>query len=158
MIMTACNAEPLAEPLQETAATTSVPSDAATRATVQTVYDGFATGDMDLATSKMGAAMIWNEAQGNPYADNNPYIGPDGVLVGLFARIGGEWDYFTAAPDEFLIDGPRVAVFGQYRAKHKETGRVMDATFAHVWTVDGDEITSFQQYTDTQAHVVAMGR
>jgi hypothetical protein len=29
---------------------------------------------------------------GRPYADKNPYVGPNAVLEGLFARLAGEWD------------------------------------------------------------------
>ncbi|GHA89112.1 hypothetical protein GCM10009069_10220 [Algimonas arctica] len=160
MMMSACGAAMVActhAPMETITTTTAMPSDAAVRATVQAVYDGFAVGDMDMVTRDMSDAIVWNEAQGNPYADLNPYVGPNAVLSGLFSRIGGEWDYFTADPIEFIMDVPRVAVIGHYKALYTATGETLDAPFVHVWTVQNGEITTFQQYTDTHAHVTAMG-
>lgn len=138
-----------------TTTTTVAQSDVATRATVQAVYDGFAAGDMAMVTGVMADDIVWNEAQGHPYADLNPYIGADSIVAGLFSRLGGEWDYYTAEPQEYIIEGERVAVMGQYAARHKTTGNVLDAPFVHVWTVQNNEITTFQQYTDTAAQVAA---
>lgn len=129
----------------------------AAKTLIQTIYDGFAEGDMAKVTSVMADDIVWNEAQGNPYADLNPYIGPDKILSGLFSRLGGEWDYFHATPEEFIVDGERVVALGHYKAQHKTTGKEMDAPFVHVWTVQNGKLTTFQQYTDTAAHVDAMG-
>lgn len=38
----------------------------------------------------------------------------------------------------------------RYDAKHLETGKVLDAQTAHLWTLDNGQIVGFQQYTDTQ--------
>jgi len=103
MIMSTCGTAMVActhAPMETIITTTAASSDMAARATVQTIYDGFAVGDMDMVTSVMADDIVWNEAQGHPYADLNPYIGPDAILSGLFSRIGEEWDYFTAEPEE----------------------------------------------------------
>lgn len=124
---------------------------------VQAVYDGFSTGDMEKVTSVMAADIVWNEAQGNPYADLNPYRGPEGILTGLFARLGGEWDGFSATPNEFVVEGGRVIVFGRYGGTHIASGRTQDVPFVHSWTVIDGKIKSFQQYTDTAQLVSIMG-
>lgn len=158
-IMTVCGLALIActpPPAETTTMDTSIDSVAATTAVVQTIYDGFAAGDMAKVTGVMADEIVWNEAQGNPYADLNPYMGPEKVLSGLFSRIGGEWEYFHATPKEFIVDGDRVVVIGQYKAQHKTTGMEMDAPFAHVWTVQNGKLTTFDQFTDTAAHVAAM--
>lgn len=160
MLMSACGTAVLAcAPAQtdttETTTTTIATSDVAARATVQAVYDGFAVGDMAMVTGVMADDIVWNEAQGHPYADLNPYIGPDAIVAGLFSRIGGEWDFYTAEPQEYIVEGERLVVIGQYEARHKATGKTLDAPFVHVWTVQNNEITAFQQYTDTAAQVAA---
>ncbi len=126
------------------------------RTLIETVYAGFAAGDIAKATSKMAPDIIWNEAEGNPYADKNPYIGPDAIIGGLFSRLGGEWDGFTARPDEYVVDGDRVVVFGRYTGTYKATGKSMDVPFVHSWTIKGGAIEAFQQYTDTATHTAAM--
>ena len=35
-----------------------------------------------------------NEAEGNSLADGNPYVGPNAVLEGVFARLGANHEYF----------------------------------------------------------------
>ncbi|WP_425411081.1 nuclear transport factor 2 family protein [Hyphococcus sp.] len=126
------------------------------RALVEQVYAGFAAGDMDAVTGAMATDIVWNEAEGNPYADNNPYVGPETVLTGLFARLGGEWDGFAAMPQEYVTQGGRVIVFGRYSGTYKATGKSMDAPFAHAWTVEDGKIVAFQQYTDTAEHAAVM--
>ena len=43
------------------------------RATVEAVYVVFAQGIMDSFAALMSPGIVWNEAEGNPYADlNNP--------------------------------------------------------------------------------------
>ena len=126
------------------------------RASVETVYDGFAAGDIALAVSTMAPDIVWREAEGNPYADKNPYIGPDAIVNDLFARLGGEWEGFTATPEEFVVDGGRVVVFGRYTGTYIATGKAMNTPFVHSWTVKNGQITAFQQYTDTEAQVAAM--
>lgn len=143
-------------PTETISMTADMSSKTATTALVQSIYEGFAEGDMVKVTGVMAADIVWNEAQGNPYADLNPYVGPDKVLSGLFSRLGGDWDYFNATPAEFIVDGNRVVALGQYKARHKTTGVEMDAPFAHVWTVRGGKLATFDQYTDTAAHVEAM--
>lgn len=123
---------------------------------VEKVYEGFAAGDIALATSTMSPELVWNEAEGNPYSDLNPYQGPDAVVNGLFVRLATEWDAFTATPTEYVVEDDRVVVFGRYTGTYKATGRPMDVPFVHAYTVQDGLITTFQQYTNTEEHTAAM--
>ena len=125
-------------------------------AIVQIVYNGFAVGDMNMVTSVMSPDIIWNEAEGNPYADKNPYVGPDEILSGVFSRIGGDWTNFTATPSEFVTQGNRVVVFGRYAGTYNATGKTLDAPFVHSLTITDGKITGFQQYMDTEQQVAVM--
>ena len=118
-------------------------------ALVEGIYSAFAVGDMAAVLGAMSPDMVWNEAENFPYADGNPYRGPDAILAGVFARIGAEWDGFQVGVDEMLDAGDTIVALGRYRGTVKATGREMDAQFAHVWRVAGGKAVSFQQYTDT---------
>ncbi len=118
-------------------------------APVHAIYDGFAAGDIAAVTAQMSPDIIWNEAENFIYADGNPYIGPDAVVAGVFARLGSEWTGFSAAPVEVIEDGNRIVVLGRYTATNNATGKPVDAQFVHVWTVEDAKVTGFQQYTDT---------
>ncbi|GEM_PF-269239 len=122
----------------------------------EAVYAAVAAGDMETFAGLMAADIVWNEAESNPYADKNPYIGPEAVMTGLFSRLGEEWDDFSATPQEYVVDGDRVVVFGRYKETYKATGVSLDIPFVHSWTVKDGKLIAFQQYTDTAALVAAM--
>jgi len=50
------------------------------------IYNAFAKGDVATVLGSMSKDIIWNEAENFPYADGNPYIGPDAVASRVFAR------------------------------------------------------------------------
>lgn len=120
-------------------------------AVVDGLYQAFAKGDIPAALAPMASDIVWNEAESFPYADKNPYIGPDAVLNGVFARIGEEWEYWNLT-DIQLHDMSNNMVLAtlRYKAKHKKTGKVIDSQTAHLWTLKDGKITTFQQFTDTK--------
>lgn len=132
------------------------PEEAADRSVVEAVYNAFASGDIAAVTSDMDENIVWLEAEGNPYADKNPYSGPDEIVEGLFARLGSEWEAFTATPQDYIVDGERIVVLGRYGGVYTQSGKSIDAPFVHLWTVRDGKIIAFRQYTDTAAHVFAM--
>jgi len=93
--------------------------------------------------------IVWNEAENFVYADHSPYVGLDAVLTGLFARLGGEWDGFSAVPREIVDGGETVVALGRYGGTYKATGVKVDAQFVHVFKFRDGKIAKFQQYTDT---------
>ena len=130
----------------------------APRAVVETVYTTFAQGDMEAFAGLLAPDIVWNEAEGNPYADLNPYIGPEAVMSGLMARLVSEWEDISVTPQEYVVEGDRVVVFGRYKETWKATGRTIDIPFVHSWTVNDGKLVAFQQYTDTAALVETMGQ
>jgi steroid delta-isomerase-like uncharacterized protein len=119
-------------------------------AIIDGLYKGFATGDMPTVLAAMDANIKWNEAEGNDYADGNPYIGPDAVLNGVFARIGADHEYFKLTGIQLHeISGNQVLATLRYDAKYKN-GNAYNVQTAHHWTLKDGKITAFQQYTDTK--------
>lgn len=116
---------------------------------VSHVYGLFAQGDVPGVLDSMDPEIEWNEAENFPYADGNPYIGPQAVLDGVFLRLGSEWDYWILDVQEIIGAGDVVIACGRYKAKNKETGRVIDAQFAHFWGLREGKLAKFQQYADT---------
>ena len=109
----------------------------------------------ELSLKEARQALIWNEAEGFPYADRNPYHGPAAVGEGVFYRLATEWDYFHVVPEKFIDAGNTIIMTGRYKAAYKATGRILNAQAAHVWQLRDGKAISFQQYTDTaQAQAV----
>jgi len=115
------------------------------------VYKAFAVGDIPSVLGFMDAEIVWNEAEGNAYADGNPYIGPEAVLNGVFARIGADHEYFNLA-DIILheMSNNQVLATLRYKGKLKKNGAIFDAQAAHLWTLKVGKVSAFQQYVDTK--------
>jgi len=120
-------------------------------AIVQKLYDDFATGDIDAVLASMDPNIVWYEAEGNSLADGNPYIGPEAVLTGVFARTGEEWDDFKLANIELHeMSENQVLATLRYNATVKATGKKVDAQAAHHWKLNNGKIVGFQQHVDTK--------
>lgn len=118
-------------------------------ATVRGIYEGFAAGDIPAVLGAFSPGIVWNEADDFPYADGNPYVGPQAVLEGVFARIGAEWDGFGAEVEELLDAGDTVVGLGRYSGTYKATGQAQDTQFVHVWRIEDGKAVRFQQYANT---------
>lgn len=120
------------------------------------LYALFAEGDVPAVLAGLYPEIEWNEAENFPCSVGNPYIGPEAVLLGVFSRLGVEWDFWKLKIDEILDAGDTVVALGRYRAKHTATGNQIDAQFAHVWKVRDGKAVNLQQYSDTFQFVNAL--
>lgn len=128
------------------------------RAIVNGMYQSFSTGDIPAVLASLDPNVVWNEAEGNAYADGNPYIGPDAVLKGVFERIGEEHEYF-GLKDIILheMSNNKVLATLRYDAKYKN-GKAYDTQAAHLWTLRNGKAIGFQQYVDTKQLADALGK
>lgn len=121
----------------------------ANRELVQSLYDAFARGDAGTVLGAMHENVDWKEAEGGPYADQNPYSNPQRVGEGVFGRLMEEYDGFTVTPHRLVAEGETVVALGRYTGTHRASGEPLDAQFAHEWTLRDGRVAAFQQYTDT---------
>ena len=121
--------------------------------TVQKLYDAFAAGD-GAALSALLADTQWIEARGMPYGGT--YSGFAQIAENVFGPIGRDVRDFTARPEELLpIGDDQVLALGRYRGT-TDAGP-LDTRFGHLWTVAGDRISHFEQFTDTHEWRAAVG-
>jgi len=124
---------------------------------IKNLYAAFAKGDVSAVLEKFHPKIEWNEAENFPYADGNPYIGPQAVLEGVFARIGAEWEYWNLTDQTYYeANSGEIIVTGRYKAKNKITSKEINVQFVHIWTLNDGLVTNFQQYADTYQAVEAM--
>lgn len=119
---------------------------------IDNLYKAFATGDMPTVLGSMDSKIEWNEAESNSLADGNPYIGPDAILEGVFARLGANHEHFELKDVEtHSMSDNKVLATLRYDGKVKTTGKTYNAQAAHLWTLnDKGAIIAFQQYVDTK--------
>ncbi|WP_339706070.1 nuclear transport factor 2 family protein [uncultured Kriegella sp.] len=118
---------------------------------IENLYKAFAEGDVPSVLGLLDKTIVWNEAEGNALADGNPYIGPDAVLNGVFARLVEEHEYFNLKDIELHnMENNQVLATLRYDAKRKSNGALVDAQAAHHWKLKDGKVIGFQQYVDTK--------
>jgi len=114
---------------------------------VDALYRAFAAGDVPRVLGLLDDKVEWTEAAGYPYAGT--YYGPQAVLEGVFARLGGEWDGYKAEPSQLVAEGDEVVSLGTYSGTYKATGKSFSARFAHAITVKDGKVVRFEQIVDS---------
>ena len=113
---------------------------------VRGLYEAFGRGDVPTVLAGFADDIVWNEAEGMPYAGE--YHGPQAVAENVFAPIPSDFDDFDVTPEEILADGDRVVVLLSYKGTAKESGKKLSMPAAHVWTVRSGKVTSFRLLGD----------
>lgn len=143
-------------PAKDTAVNFETPSNLSV---IDGAYKAFAVGNIPAVLAVMDANIVWNEAEGNSYADGNPYIGPDEVLNGVFVRIGEDHEYFNLTDIKLHeMSNNQVLATLRYKAKLKKNGAEYNTQAAHLWTLKDGKVTNFQQYIDTKQLADAFGK
>ncbi|WP_086477805.1 MULTISPECIES: ester cyclase [Arenibacter] len=136
-----------------------IQSDPHNMTVVDSIYNSFSIGDIPTVLSLMDPNIVWNEAEGNSYADGNPYKGPQAVLDGIFTRIKEDHEFFKLADIQlYEMANNQVLATLRYRATLKKNGAPIDAQAAHLWSLKGRKIIRFQQFVDTKQLHEALGR
>jgi len=117
--------------------------------TIKAAYAAFGRNDPSVLFGAMDPAISWNEAEGYPLADGNPYVGPQAIGERVFGRLMAAIDNFTAVPTSFIDGGDEVVVIGRYSGTMKAGGATLDAPFAHAYRFQNGKVIAVQQYTDT---------
>lgn len=124
------------------------------QSTVREFYSALAAGNPPAAFALVAPDIEWTEAERSPYYAGT-WKGLDQVVAGLFQPLGADVEGFAAKPDEFIAQGDRVAVLGNYSGKVRGSGRDLNAPFVHSWTVADGKLKKFVQYTDTAKWIEA---
>lgn len=124
---------------------------------IQNLYNALASGEAVAALALLDDGVVWNEAENFPYADGNPYVGPQRVAEGILGRLMTEWDRFAIDLQQIVDGGDTIVSLGRYHGVYKATGQAIDAQFVHVWTLRGGKVARFQQYVDTLQVARAVG-
>jgi ketosteroid isomerase-like protein len=67
----------------------------------------------------------------------------------VFGALMTAFDDFQLHHERFIDGGDYVVVLGRYSAKARQTGRLLDAAYAHVWELEDGKLKCYYHYTDT---------
>ncbi len=118
--------------------------------TVRRLYDAFTRRDEPVLREILHERIEWNQMEGFPQGGR--WIGVDEVFERVFKPFRQRWRSWKAETSEIVAvvgQPPRVVAFGRYVGEHEETGRQLEAPFAHVYTIEDGRVTRFEQFTDT---------
>jgi ketosteroid isomerase-like protein len=115
---------------------------------VRAFYAAVAAGDVPGVVDLLHPQLEWTEAEGFPYYSGT-WTKPQDVVEKLLVPLMRDWDNFSAAANDFVVEGDRVVSLGAYAGVSKATGKSMRAPFAHVWRVADGKLKRFDMYTDT---------
>ncbi len=127
---------------------------------VQQAYENFKNGDLPALLGLYSDDIDWRL----PKVENMPWFGSRKgreETAEFFQSLAEAQDVLTFNPQEFIVQGDKVVVLGDYSWRVKATGREFGSDWAHVWTVKNGKLVGFQEYTDTaaasNAHQKAVG-
>jgi uncharacterized protein len=120
-------------------------------------YAAFNRGDIPAVLATFDPGIEWSFAEGHPYAEESPFVGPDEILQKDLSTVPKDFDGFTCTPHTYHDARDVVVVEGRYSATGKETGKTLDAGFCHVFGFRNGKMTRYQQYTDTAQMRAVMG-
>jgi uncharacterized protein len=122
------------------------------------LYESFARGDVPTVLAAMDPKIEWNEAEHVTFWPGGPFVGPDAVVQGVFARIPATFgDTFRIEIGRLLDCGSVVVMEGRYKGVVQATGKELDVQVTHVWDIADGKAVKFQQYTDTWQFAQATG-
>jgi ketosteroid isomerase-like protein len=116
-------------------------------ATVRDFYAAIAAGDTEKMVGLMAPDIEWISVVDFDIQDR----GPEEVMKKVFVPLMQEWESFSPAPSEFLVDGSTVVSLGHFACVHRATHKRADLAYAHVWDIQDGKIERHRQYIDTLA-------
>jgi ketosteroid isomerase-like protein len=115
--------------------------------TVRKFYAAIADGDTGTMVGLMDPEIEWISVVDFNVQDR----GPEEVMKKVFVPLMQEWESFSPAPSEFLVDGSTVVSLGRFACVHRATKKRADLAYAHVWDIQNGKIVRHRQYIDTLA-------
>ena len=114
-------------------------------------YDLFKAGDLESLLDLYTDDADWE----NPLTENVPHMGKrkgKEQMTEFFHLVGEHSENIHFEPREFVAQGNKVVVLGDYAWRIRVTGKEYESDFVHVCTFNDDgKITSFKEYLDTAA-------
>jgi uncharacterized protein len=111
-------------------------------------YEAFARGDLQTVLETFHTDIEWHAAESLPWG--GVHKGRDAVAQDVFGALMTAFDGFSLTHEHFIDGGDFVVALGRYGATARQTGKPLDAAFAHVWELEDGKLRRYYHYTDTQ--------
>ena len=115
---------------------------------VENIYNHLAEGDFKPIFEALAPDVEWVEAENIPYSPGHSIFSPGDIQKYVFDALGADFAEFHMPVKRIIDGGPTVLVEGRYTGT-TNSGKDLDAIYAHVWTFADGKVVHFQQYSDT---------
>jgi ketosteroid isomerase-like protein len=118
---------------------------------VKDAYEAFKREDLPGLLEIFSEDIDW-QTPGSP--DAIPYAGNKrgrDEVTAFFVTLAETEEITHFEPREFIAQGERVVVLGNYKGRIRSNKREFDLDWLHIFTVNGGKITSFREFVDTAA-------
>jgi uncharacterized protein len=113
-------------------------------------YQSVKTGDMQALLNLMASDVVWSL----PDMPNVPFAGTRrgrDQVAKFFSIMADVQDIVEFAPEQFVAQAEKVVALGHFTMRIKATGKLAQSKFAHVWTIEGNQVTEMREYVDSLA-------
>ncbi len=114
------------------------------------MYETFNAGDIESFLNLFSDDVVWQSPEIENVPLNGKFSGREN-LAGFISGIDKYEEFLKMEPTEFIAQGDRVVVLGNYLARSKTTDKQYATDFAHIITVADGKITSFYEFFDNAA-------
>jgi len=128
--------------------TTSTARESQNIRTIEKVYKGFETGDIESILALMADDVEWVHPGPKTIPFAGAFQGKDGVEQ-FFAIAIEHLDVLDQTVGDLVAHEDRVAAFGSEHMRVKTTGLEYQSNWIHVYTIKDDKIVRFEEYIDT---------
>jgi ketosteroid isomerase-like protein len=117
---------------------------------VQLAYGYFQSGDIPTLLGLLSEDVEWLIPGPESVPVTGKWLGREQVGR-FFQTLSDTLEVRQFEPREFVAQDEKVVALGHYAWQARSTGREWESDFVHAFTVRGETVTRFQEYTDTAA-------
>jgi ketosteroid isomerase-like protein len=117
---------------------------------VQLAYGYFQSGDIPTLLGLPSEDVEWLIPGPESVPVTGKWLGREQVGR-FFQTLSDTLEVRQFEPREFVAQDEKVVALGHYAWQARSTGREWESDFVHAFTVRGETVTRFQEYTDTAA-------
>ena len=114
------------------------------------LYDAMEARDVERLLDAMDEDFVGHVSDGMPLGVGGRHQGRDRMVQDVWVRVFGAFDTCPRVTRYIETGGAEVVAVGRYVGTARETGRPLDAAFAHVLSIRDGRVASLEQITDTQ--------
>jgi ketosteroid isomerase-like protein len=114
------------------------------------LYAAMAARDVDALLDAMHADFAGKVSEGMPLGVGGRHEGRERMLREVWAKVFAAYDIAPQVTRYIETGGAELVAIGRYIGTARETGRTLDAAFAHLLSSRDGRVASLEQFTDTQ--------